>query len=144
MNDWTPDDTERWLTDYPLPRGFVFPPLPADVRPVVEGRDPGEPNQAVAWPLYTAKKGYGFWLRTAGPYHKPLRGLFALAHEVLAGLPVGAPMPSPEEHAARITERARGNPSLPFTFEDNAPAQGTNPADAGTPLPPALGNASPF
>lgn len=135
MHDWTPDDTERWLTDYPLPRDFVFPPLPADVRVVLEGRDAGEPNQARAWPLYTAKKGYGFWLRTAGPYHKPLRGLFALAHEILATLPLGARMPTPEELASLITERAKGNPELPFTADDTATAQAENPADVGPDSP---------
>lgn len=132
MSDWTPDDTERWLSDYPLPRDFVFPPLPVDVRPVLEGVDPGEPNQARAWPLYTAKKGYGFWLRTAGPYHKPLRGLFALAHEILASLPVGARMPGPEELAKLITEAAKGGQELPLTSYDNAPAQASNPADSAT------------
>lgn len=121
MSDWTHEDTERWLTDFPLPRDFVFPPLPSDVRPVLEGRDQGEPNQARAWPLYTAKKGYGFWLRTSGPYHKPLRGLFGLCHEILAAVPIGAPMPGPDELAARVTARAMGNPSLPFTREDDAP-----------------------
>jgi hypothetical protein len=135
MNDWTPDDTERWLNDYPLPRDFVFPPLPPGVRPVLEGRDPGEPNQARAWPLYQVKKGYGFWLRTAGPYHKPLRGLYALVHEIFAGLPIGAPMPTSDELAVRVLERAAGNPELPFTFEDNAPRQAENPAE-GEPLLP--------
>lgn len=143
MSDWTPDDTEAWLTDYPLPRDFVFPPLPGGVRAVIEGRDAGEPNQARAWPLYTVKKGYGFWLRTAGPYHKPLRGLFALAHEILAALPIGASMPTPEDLASRILTRAAGDPVLPFTFEDNARAQSINPA-AGDALPPEPPPASPF
>lgn len=135
MSDWTYDDTERWLSDYPLPRDFVFPPLPPDVTPILEGPGVKNANQALVWPAYNLKKGYGFWLRTAGPYHKPLRGLYALVHEILATIPLGERLPTPEELAAKIVDRVVGDPVLPFTREDNAVAQTHNPA-AGDAIAP--------
>lgn len=80
---WEREDTERWLTRWPLPPDFKW-------------------KGQVAWPLYELKHGYGQWLRTAGSYHRSLRGLFLLCHDLLAALPVGAPMPSPEDLAAQL------------------------------------------
>ncbi len=111
--DWTVDDTERWLTDYPLPASFMW-------------------NGTRAYPRYTAKKGYGFWLRTAGPYHPPLRGLFMLCHRVLAGLRPGVdPMPSGEQLAAMLIANPRTDKELPWSDEDKRSiAPGTlNPAE---------------
>ncbi len=115
--DWTPDDTERWLTDYPLPATFKW-------------------NGERAYPVYklVAKhkdgrlKGYGFWLRTAGPYHPALRGLFVLCHEILSGLRPGLdPMPSQEQLAALLLKHA--GRQLTLSVEDMAPPQAAHPAE---------------
>jgi hypothetical protein len=96
---WTLDDTERWLTDYPLPAAFKW-------------------NNTRAYPIYRLKKGYGFWLRTAGPYHPPLRGLFMLCHEILAALRPGVdPMPGGEQLAALLLSWDRRK-ELPWSDED--------------------------
>jgi hypothetical protein len=110
LEAWTPDDTERWLTDYPLPATFQW-------------------NGTRAYPRYTLKKGYGFWLRTAGPYHAALRGLFVLCHEILAGLPVGNPMPTPDQLAALLQKQAGRQAVLQLSAEDLAPPQTLNPAE---------------
>jgi hypothetical protein len=96
---WTREDTERWLNDFPLPRDLV-----------VRGEK--------VWPKYTLKKGYGFWLRTAGPYHKPLRGLFTLCHEMLAAVPEGYRMPYPEELGALILNHVSAQADLPLHKDD--------------------------
>lgn len=107
---WTLDDTERWLTDYPLPATFKW-------------------NGQRAYPRYTLKKGYGFWLRTAGPYYPALRGLFALCHAVLAALRPGVDrMPDGERLAAMVTQW-KSSEELPLIEEDRAAAQ------PGTPHP---------
>lgn len=111
--DWLPDDTERWLTDFPLPATFLW-------------------NGERAYPRYTAKKGYGFWLRTAGPYHPALRGLFMLCHSTLAALRPGVDrMPSGEQLAALLLKQVRPTEDLPWSLEDRAAiAPGTlNPAE---------------
>lgn len=96
---WTPDDTERWLTDYPLPATFKW-------------------NGERAYPRYALKKGYGFWLRTAGPYYPALRGLFGLCHEILSTLRPGIdPMPN-GEHMAALLEGWDRSKELPFTDAD--------------------------
>ncbi|MCM2304076.1 MAG: hypothetical protein NDJ72_05195 [Elusimicrobia bacterium] len=104
---WTLDDTERWLTDYPLPATFKW-------------------NGERAYPRYTLKKGYGFWLRVAGQYYPALRGLFALCHEVLAALRPGVDkMPSGEQLAALVQAWDRSK-ELPLTADDlAAPRSGT-------------------
>lgn len=112
-NEWQIDDTERWLTDWPLPATFKW-------------------NGARAYPRYTAKKGYGFWLRTAGPYHPALRGLFMLCHRMLATLRAGVdPMPSGEQLAAMLQKEQRPAAELPWSEEDRAAIEpGTlNPAE---------------
>lgn len=107
---WTRDDVERWLNDYPLPKDFVF-------------------RGEKVWPRYQLKKGYGFWLKTAGPYHVALRGLFQLCVQLIQEVPVGAPMPSPDELAARIRYWETLQAELPMSLEDQAPALGSNPAE---------------
>lgn len=98
--DWTRDDTERWLTDYPPPATFIW-------------------NNTRAYPRYTLKKGYGFWLRTAGPHYPALRGLFVLCHDLLASLRPGIDlMPSSELLAAMLIQRARPAEDLPWSEED--------------------------
>jgi hypothetical protein len=108
--NWTPEDTERWLTDYPLPATFVW-------------------NGKRAYPRYTLKKGYGFWLRTAGPYHPPLRGLFALCHQILSGLPVGMPMPGGEQLVAELLRHAGQQDEIAFTADDLGKPLPRNPAE---------------
>lgn len=80
---WEREDTERWLNDYPLPADFVY-------------------HGQKVWPRYQLKHGYGQWLRTAGPYHVALRGLFAQVHDLLALIPPGGRMPAPDELAAQL------------------------------------------
>jgi hypothetical protein len=107
---WSYDDTERWLTDYPLPAAFMW-------------------NGTRAYPRYNLKKGYGFWLRTAGPYHPALRGLFMLAHEILYQIPVGQSMPSGDELAALLLRQVGRQAALPLSAEDQAAPAATNPAE---------------
>jgi hypothetical protein len=76
--NWTKDQTERYLTNYPLPAEFVW--CGRLVRPSHR----------------TLKKGYGFWLRTT-PYH---RGLFAACHAVLETCEI---LPTGEELAEAVT-----------------------------------------
>jgi hypothetical protein len=100
MNEaWTEEDSERWLSDFPLPADFIYRGQPA------------QPTHRVL------KGGYGKWLRET-PYH---RGLFALAHQILAEVPVSQPMPSPQELARKIAERdgqPRGQAELVDQVED--------------------------
>lgn len=108
---WLPEDTERWLTDYPLPATFVW-------------------NGTRAYPRYTLKKGYGFWLRTAGPYHPALRGLFALCHQILASLRPGVDkMPSGTQLAEELQRYAGQQIELPAMPEDFAAPLAQNPAE---------------
>lgn len=104
---WEREDTERWLNDYPLPADFTW-------------------RGEKVWPRYQVKHGYGQWLRTSGPYHVALRGLFALVHDLLAAVPAGAAMPAPEDLAAqlRALETVQGTLGL----EADEPA-GRRPAD---------------
>lgn len=107
---WEREDTERWLKDYPLPADFSW-------------------NGEAARPRYQLKEGYGFWLRTAGPYHPALRGLFKLIHEILAEKSaVGARAPTPEELAAELTAYAALQGTLGLE-DDELPA--TPPAGQG-------------
>lgn len=100
--DWTIEDTEHWLTDWPLPATFMW-------------------NGTRAYPRYTLKKGYGQWLRTAGPYHAALRGLFMLCHQTLAALRPGVDrMPAPEQLAALLLRQQRPAEDLPWSAEDKA------------------------
>lgn len=96
---WTRDDTERFLTKYPLPPDFTY-------------------RGAVVRPRYNLKKGYGFWLRTT-PYHQ---GLFERAHEILALL---VTLPSPAQLAHLINEavKAEGTQeALPLAIEPTPPS----------------------
>jgi hypothetical protein len=106
---WDRDDTERWLSDYPLPRTMTF-------------------RGEIVWPSYHLKKGYGFWLRTAGPYHKQMRGLFVLIHEFLSAVPTGQPMPTSEILADRVRAWEQMQAELPLSDEDQAAPASTNPA----------------
>ena len=111
VSGWTPDDVERWLNDFPLPMDLRF-------------------RGAVVFPRYKLKKGFGFWLRTAGPYHPALRGLFNLIVQIIQGIPVGKPMPTPEQLADQIRAHEAAQGVLVFTAEDNAPPadEASNPA----------------
>jgi len=109
MSGWDRDDVERWLNKYPLPADMMF-------------------GGEKVWPRYQLKKGYGFWLRTAGPYHKALRGLFGLVVEIIQAVPVGKPMPTPEELQILVSNHERAQGTLTFSAEDLAPAAPVNPA----------------
>lgn len=123
---WTRDDTEHWLTDYPLPADFKW-------------------NGARAYPKYRLKKGYGQWLRTAGPYHAALRGLFVLCHELLAALRPGVdPMPSPEQLAALLARHAGRQGTIQLSAEDLAAPQSSNPAEDTPATPGAAGDPPPY
>lgn len=100
---WEREDTERWLNDWPLPADLHF-------------------RGEKVWPRYALKHGYGQWLRTAGPYHVALRGLFALVHELLAAVPAGVAMPTPEQLAEKIRAFELSQAELPLGLEDLAPA----------------------
>lgn len=69
---WTPEDTEQWLTENPLPRDFHWPPEGTAMAAAAGG-------SKLVLPTYRLHKGYGFWLKTT-PYH---RGLFARCHQLL-------------------------------------------------------------
>jgi hypothetical protein len=97
---WTRDDTERWLNDYPLPKDLTF-------------------HGERVVPRYALKKGYGFWLRTAGPYHLQLRGLFALVHELLAPM---SHYPTADQLAELIRRHEAGQATIIFSDEDKLPA----------------------
>ena len=87
---WLPLDTERWLTNYPLPATFLWPDNYGKERLVL--------------PTNRISKGYGFWLRTT-PYFP---GLFELCHRIIATTPADFPM-TPEWLAGRLDEyRPRG------------------------------------
>lgn len=108
---WTREDVERWLTDFPLPANFTF-------------------NGARVWPRYQLRCGYGQWLRTAGPYHVALRGLFSLVCEILISWPVGQVMPTPEELAEKISDHMAAQGELMLTPEDTAkPAAPNHPGE---------------
>jgi hypothetical protein len=107
---WEREDTERWLNDFPLPAEMTF-------------------RSEKVWPRYQLKKGYGFWLRTAGPYHPALRGLFALIHEFLLAVPVGQPMPTPELLADRVRAWEGMQAELPLSSEDLDTPADNNPAE---------------
>jgi len=108
---WTPDDVERWLNDYPLPKDLRF-------------------RGEIVWPRYTLKKGYGFWLRTAGPYHVAFRGLFNLVVQIIQALPVGKAMPTPEQLADKIRAHEAAQGVLTFGADECGPerAEKDNPA----------------
>lgn len=103
---WTREDTEQWLNDWPLPKDFTF-------------------HGERVFPRYQLKKGYGFWLRTAGPYHLNLRGLFSLVHELLAPM---ATYPTPDQLADLIRRHEAGQATIIFSEEDKLP-----PNPAGNP-----------
>jgi hypothetical protein len=110
---WTREDVERWLTDYPLPANFTY-------------------NGARAYPRYRLRCGYGQWLRTAGPYHAALRGLFGLVCDIIIGWPVGQPLPTPDELAQKIREAAAAQGELIFSEEDLARPSGLRHPDEET------------
>lgn len=83
---WTPEKTEQWLTDYPLPVDFKWPDNAGERRAVL--------------PSNRIHKGYGFWLRTT-PYFP---GLFELIHRILALAP-GDQLLTPEWLAAELNKR---------------------------------------
>jgi len=84
MNEeWTKDDVQRWLTDYPLPPDFVW-----------RGKKV-EPSHR------TLKGGFGKWLRET-PYHQ---GLFEEICQLIRNMRPGQAMPSPRELARLLTDR---------------------------------------
>jgi hypothetical protein len=92
---WTDEDVEAWLNDWPLPADFTWK---------------GER----VWPRYALKHGYGQWLRTAGSYHPALQGLFRLACQVIQGLPVGTPMPTPAQLVLALKKFETVQEALPI------------------------------
>jgi hypothetical protein len=91
---WTPDDTERWLTEYALPADFLWPHRDA--------KADGTENLQAVLPSYRLSKGYGFWLRTT-PYFP---GLFEEIHAVMLSL--GEKLPEDGADLAQmLTERRR-------------------------------------
>jgi len=103
---WTPDDTEKWLSE----EGNA---LPGDFRwPHRDELPGGQENLQAVLPTYRLHKGYGFWLRTT-PYFP---GLFEEIHAVLVGL--GDRLPEGGIELAQILtdrRRARGQQtSLPI------------------------------
>ena len=94
---WTPDDTERWLKEFPLPVDFRW----ERVEKNSDGSRRVTPGAAVL-PDYRISKGYGFWLRTT-PYFP---GLFEEIHDILQRVPEDQPI-SPEWLAAQLHERKR-------------------------------------
>ncbi|MFA6959922.1 MAG: hypothetical protein WC205_04125 [Opitutaceae bacterium] len=114
---WREDDVMRWLNDNPLPKDLTF-------------------RGEIVWPRKVLKKGYGFWLKTSGPYHPALRGLYNLVVQIIQAIPVGKPMPTPEQLADKIRAHEAAQGVLVFTAEDNAPAEPVNPAlEPGDPKP---------
>lgn len=99
---WTPDDTQLWLTENPLPIAFVWP-----------YRDPkpdGAVNLQEVRPKYQVAD-YGKWLRET-PYFP---GLFEEIHEILVLM--GAELPEDGADLARRLEarrRARGEQAKLF------------------------------
>lgn len=108
---WTDDDVEAWLTDFPLPKDFVF-------------------NGEKVWPRYRVKRGYGYWLRTAGPYHPALRGLFRLIVRIVTRrVEREQPLPTPEELTELILDEAKSD-ELPLaldTLDQTQPKPSDNP-----------------
>jgi hypothetical protein len=107
--NWTPDDTEQWLTANPLPADFRWTRTTNETCRDAEGRlriisKRRDPDQIVL-PNYRLHKGYGFWLRTT-PYFE---GLFEECHAIIAGM--GAKTPEDGADLARLIDerrRARG------------------------------------
>lgn len=106
-SDWLPEDTENWMTDYPLPATFIW-------------------NGERAYPRYRLKKGYGQWLRTSGQYYPALRGLFRLCHEILASCEI---MPTRDQLAALVDRQNGRAEPLPMFPEDMATPAAVNPAE---------------
>jgi hypothetical protein len=102
---WTLDDTERWLTDNPLPADFRWTRTTNEterdsagrLRIVAKRRDPDQ----IVLPNYRLHKGYGFWLRTT-PYFE---GLFEECHDIIVGL--GAKLPEDGADLARLIDERR-------------------------------------
>lgn len=91
---WSPDDTEKWLSENALPEDFLWPHR--------DQPDDGTENLQAVLPNYRLTKGYGFWLRTT-PYFP---GLFEEIHQVM--LSMGAKLPENGADLGRmLTERRR-------------------------------------
>lgn len=91
---WSLDETEMYVTKWPLPADFVW-----------RGR--------VVRPQHrTLKKGYGFWLRTT-PYH---RGLFAACHRVLEVCEV---FPTGHELAAAVLAQEKAQLGLALEITES-------------------------
>jgi len=89
---WSPENTQAYLSESPLPASFTWRHREGYEAPVV--------------PSYRLTGGYGKWLRET-PYFP---GLFEEIHGVLARLPDEKPLPFPDELAKILREarRARG------------------------------------
>lgn len=105
MSNWTDEDVEKWLNDWPLPADFTW-------------------GGEKAWPRYTLKHGYGQWVRTAGSYHPALRGLFRAVCDLLQAWPVGKDLPTPEQLAAELTAGQAVTDSLGLELDETAPPLG--------------------
>lgn len=89
---WSPDDTEAWLTVYPLPADFKWP--------TNQGGPDGKKIERAVVNSNRLHKGYGFWLRTT-PYFP---GLFEEIHRIIALTPSEFVM-TPEWLAEELNKR---------------------------------------
>jgi hypothetical protein len=96
--EWTLDDTENYLTAFPLPSDFVWPHR--------ERMLDGSENIQSVLPRYRLTKGYGFWLRTT-PYFP---GLFEAVHAEL--LATGDELPTAEQMAEKLQTRRRASAQI--------------------------------
>lgn len=92
---WTEDDTEKFLTQQPLPGDFLWPHR--------DRNDDGSEKLAPVLPSYRIHKGYGFWLRTT-PYFP---GLFEQIHAILLRWPDLDPLPDAAALGELLTARRK-------------------------------------
>lgn len=98
-SDWTDDDVVRYLNDYPLPADFRW----TRVDRHRTTREKTLTPDTLVYPSHrgVAERGtYGKWLRET-PYFP---GLFEKVRDIIIAIPDDAPLPTPEEIAARLHE----------------------------------------
>jgi hypothetical protein len=104
--DWTDDDVERWLTDFPLPADFTWTRTDTtkDKEKILT------PNTAVR-PKHHGVD-YGKWLRET-PYFP---GLFERIRDIIRDVPVGTHLPPPEELALLLRRPPPEKTTQPTLF----------------------------